>query len=100
MKTVAKAALATRVTVGGAALSGAASAGVVGLLAAAGIGSYFATRWIIDNYPTKARRLEAAAIAYRRSRNDLAASLGRELNAAEHKALADHYKSVVASINR
>lgn len=67
-------------------------------LAAAGVGSYFATRYIIDHFPTKARRLDAAADAYRRARRDMAASLGRALTAAEQQALAAHYKSVVADI--
>lgn len=78
----------------------AGGAAIVSVLAAAGIGSYFATRFIIDHYPTRARRLDAAADAYRKSRNDLAAKLGRPLTAAELKALADHYKAVVADINR
>jgi hypothetical protein len=75
------------------------SAGVLGLLAAAGLGSYFGTRYIIENFPTRARRLEAAATAYRTSRRDLAAKLGRELTAGEQKELAAHYKDVVRGIN-
>lgn len=78
---------------------GLASAGTLGLVAAAGLGSYFATKWLIENFPTKQRRLNAAADAYYKSRKDLAASLGRALNQAELKALADHYKEVVRSIN-
>lgn len=73
--------------------------GVVALLAAAGLGSYFGTRWIIDHFPTRQRRLNAAADAYRQSRRTLAASLGRELTAAEQKELAAHYKQVVREIN-
>lgn len=78
----------------------------IGLLArwsvvgAAGVGSYFATRWLIDNFPTKQRRLDAAADAYRQARRELAAQQGRELNAAELAALALHYKQVVADIQK
>lgn len=72
----------------------------VGIVAAAGLSSYFATKYILEHYPTKQRRLNAAADAYRKSRRDLAATLGRALTAAELKQLADHYKSVVAAINR
>lgn len=71
-----------------------------GIVAAAGFGSYFATRWIIDHYPTKQRRLDAAADAYRKSRRDLAAALGRELTAAELAQLSAHYKDVVREINQ
>lgn len=73
--------------------------GVVSFLAAAGLASYFGTRYIIDHFPTKQRRLDAAADAYRKARRDLAASLGRELNAAELKSLSDHYKQVQRDIN-
>lgn len=73
--------------------------GTLGLLAAAGLGSYFGTRYIIEHFPTKARRLEAAATAYRTSRRDLAARLGRELTQGEQKELAAHYKDVVRGIN-
>lgn len=76
------------------------SAKTLGLLGLAGFGSYFATRWIIDNFPTRQRRLNAAADAYRQSRRELAGRLGRELTAAEQRELAAHYKSVVAEINR
>jgi hypothetical protein len=78
----------------------------VGLLArwsvvgAAGVGSYFATRWLIDNFPTKQRRLDAAADAYRQARREMAAQLGRSLNEAELAALALHYKQVVADIQK
>jgi hypothetical protein len=74
--------------------------GTLALLAAAGIGSYFGTRWIIDNFPTRQRRLNAAADAYRQSRRELAQRLGRELTAGEQQELAAHYKSVVAGINK
>jgi len=82
--------------------TGAVTLGASGLatLAAAGIGSYFATRYLIDNFPTKQRRLNAAADAYRKSRTTLAATLGRSLNSSELAALAAHYKSVVAEINK
>jgi len=73
-------------------------AGGAALVAAAGLASYFTTRYIIDHYPTKQRRLNAAADAYRRSRLDLAAELGRALTASELKALADHFKAVKRDI--
>lgn len=69
------------------------------VVTAAGFGSYFATRYIIDHFPTKQRRLDAAADAYRQSRRDLASELGRELTAAELAELSKHYKSIVQDIN-
>jgi hypothetical protein len=69
------------------------------LLGAVGYASYFTTRWIIDNYPTKQRRLDAAADAYRQSRNELSSQLGRSLNKEELQALALRYKQIVAAIN-
>jgi len=69
-----------------------------GIVGAAGFGSYFATRYIIEHFPTKQRRLDAAADAYRRSRVDLAAELGRPLKPDELAELAKHYKQVVQDI--
>lgn len=96
-----RAATGARMAVGAGIAEGATvgGLGVVAFLAAAGLASYFGTRYIIDNFPTKARRLAAASDAYRKSRVDLATSLGRNLNAAELKSLSDHYKQVVKDIN-
>jgi hypothetical protein len=66
----------------------------------AGLGSYFATKWILENFPTKQRRLDAAADAYRKARRDLASELGRDLTKDELAALALNYKQVVADIQR
>lgn len=103
-----KAATAARFTVGAGIAQGATvgGAGVVALLAAAGLGSYFGTRYIIENFPTKARRLAAAADAVKQARRGaaIAAGLGRDgaaqLPPAVLKALADHYRAVVADINK
>lgn len=70
-----------------------------GLVAAAGFGSYFATKWIMENYPTRQRRLDAAADAYRKSRRDLAATLGRALTPGELAQLSARYKEIVRKIN-
>jgi hypothetical protein len=81
-------------------------AGVVALLAAAGLGSYFGTRYIIDNFPTKDRRLAAASDAYKQAKRNaaIAAGLGRdgaaELPPEVLQTLAAHYKQVVKDINK
>lgn len=96
-----KAATGARMAVGAGIWEGATvgGLGVGAFLAAAGLGSYFGTRYILDHFPTKSRRLLAASQAYRQSRLDLARELGRELLPAELKALSDHYKAVTADIN-
>lgn len=78
----------------------AATAGLVGVLAAAGIGSYFSSRYIITNFLSRGARLDAALKALKKAQRDLSAKLGRPLNAAESRALYDHYKAVVDEINR
>lgn len=81
-----------------AAYAGVSTAALGGLLLA-GAASYFGTRYIIEHYPTKARRLDAAADGYRRARLDLARTLGRDLNTEELKKLSQEYKATVAAIN-
>lgn len=71
---------------------------ILGVLAAAGLGSYFTTKWILDRSSRRDEALAMASDAYRKARADMAAALGRALNAAELKALADHYKAVTADI--
>jgi len=100
-----KAAAATVATTGsleGALGTGAVTLGASGLatLAAAGLASYFGTTWLINNFPTKQRRLNAASDAYRKSRADLANHLGRPLTSEELGILSKHYKEVTAAINK
>lgn len=79
-------------------------AGVVALLAAAGLGSYFGTKYILENFPTKERRLAAAAEAYKQAKRNaaIAAGLGRDgaanLPPEVLATLAAHFKQVNAKI--
>jgi hypothetical protein len=67
------------------------------ILAAAGLGSYFTTKYIMERF-SKGGRLDAALQAYLRSRRELAAKLGRPLTTAELQALNAHYQQVVREI--
>ena len=77
---------------------------VTGLLgvAAAGVAAYLATTAIINRIKAakdkKAAERAAVADAYRRSRLDAAAMLGRPLNAAEQKTLAAYFKQQAAQL--
>jgi hypothetical protein len=79
--------------------TGAVTIGTSGLaiLAAAGLGSYFTTKYIMERF-SKGGRLDAALQAYLRSRRELAAKLGRPLTTAELQALNAHYQQVVREI--
>lgn len=74
------------------------TASIAGVLAAAGLTSYFTTKWILERSSRRSEALALASDAYRKARADMAAQLGRALTAAELKALADHYKAVTAEI--
>lgn len=69
----------------------------VALAAAAGLTSYFTTRWILNRF-SKGGRQDAALKAYLRSRRELAAQLGRPLTTTELQALNAHYQQVVREI--
>lgn len=75
------------------------STAALGGLLLAGAASYYGTRYVLEHFPTKARRLDAAADGYRRARGDLARALGRELTAEEQGKLSREYKATVAAIN-
>jgi len=69
----------------------------VSVLAAAGLGSYFTTKWLLEKY-SKGSRQDAALKAYLKSRREMAAALGRPLTTAELQALNAHYQQVVREI--
>lgn len=96
-KAVGTRALATRIAVGGVATTGAVTAGIVGLLALAGAGSYFATSYIMNRF-SQGGRLDAALKALIKARNELRAKLGRELTREELQVLNAHYQQVVREI--
>lgn len=97
-----KAAMQAQISTGrlaGALGTGAVTIGTSGLaiLAAAGLGSYFTTKYIMERF-SKGGRLDAALQAYLRSRRELAAKLGRPLTTPELQALNAHYQQVVREI--
>jgi hypothetical protein len=67
------------------------------ILAAAGLTSYFTTKWIMEHF-SEGHRLDAALQAYLKSRRELAAKLGRPLTVPELQALNAHYQQVVREI--
>lgn len=67
------------------------------LLAAAGMTSYFTTKYIMERF-SKGGRMDAALAAYLRSKRELAAHLGRPLQPGELKELYAHYKQIVQNI--
>jgi hypothetical protein len=69
----------------------------VSVLAAAGLGSYFTTKWLLEKY-SKGARQDAALKAYLKSRREMAAALGRPLTTAELQALNAHYQQVVREL--
>jgi TPR repeat protein len=86
---------------GGAAVAKAIAPRLLGV-AAAGVAAYLATTAIINRIKAakdkKAAERAAVADAYRRSRLDAAAMLGRPLNAAEQKTLAAYFKQQAAQL--
>lgn len=84
------------------ALAGTAS--IVGILAAAGLGSYFTTRWILNRTNRRNEALALASDSYRQAKQNaaLAAGLGKDqaylLPPAVLKALSEQYKAVTAEI--
>lgn len=76
----------------------------VAAAALAGVAAYYGTTWILEQLAQKRlantpeyRKFEAAN-AYRAARNQAARELGRELNAAEHKYLAEQFKASLKKI--
>jgi hypothetical protein len=66
---------------------------------AAGAGSYFATRYIMERF-SPGGRLDAALKAYLRGTREAEAQAGRPLTPEERKVLFTHYKTIVDDINR
>jgi len=86
---------------GGAAVAKALAPRLLGV-AAAGIAAYLLTKTVLERIrsakdKTAAQRA-AVADAYRRTRLDAAAALGRPLNAGEQKSLAAYFKQQAAKI--
>jgi hypothetical protein len=77
---------------------------VIGTVMLAGVASYYATTWIMDylakrkDAGTPEAQRFAAAMAYRKAREDAAAKLGRPLNAAEQDVLATQFKAKLKTI--
>lgn len=95
---------ATKAQVNTGALSSILGTGVVTLgtsgaaaLIAAGLGSYFTTRYIMERF-SQGGRLDAALKALLKARREMSAKLGRELTREELQALNAHYQQVVRDI--
>lgn len=95
---------ATKAQVSTGALSSVLGTGVVTLgasgaaaLIAAGLGSYFTTRYIMERF-SEGGRLDAALKALLKARREMSAKLGRELTRDELQALNAHYQQVVRDI--
>jgi hypothetical protein len=77
---------------------------VIGTVMLAGVASYYATTWIMDylakrkDAGTPEAQRFAAAMAYRKAREDAASKLGRPLNAAEQDVLASQFKAKLKTI--
>ena len=74
--------------------------GTLGLIAAVGLGSYALTRYLIDNFPTKERRLFNLSVATGKYRAEKARQLGRALTKAEQDEISATYKAARANIER
>lgn len=75
-------------------------AGIPALLAAVGLASYFTTKWIINNFPTKERRIEAAWKLYIEATQKMRQKLGRELTLDERREMAQRWKAIQADIKQ
>jgi hypothetical protein len=102
---LAKAPVITKVGKGAAAAAGVSLGTSAALAIAAGAGSYFATKWVLEKLEAiKDRKVTAAdvkfqaALAYRKARQDAALQLGRELTTEEHKVLADAFKAKLKTL--
>lgn len=80
----------------------AAAAGRLGLVAAAGVAAYLGTSYVLKKIQQakdkKAAQRAALADAYRQTRLDASAKLGRPLTAIEQAVLSDYFKREAAKI--